>query len=284
MKYVLMNPKANNGMGEQDAREWAKRLTETCNYVDVVSLPSMADFVAGLKPDDEIILTGGDGTLNHFANDLADVEVTNKIYYVKCGSGNDFYNDNKHRCDELGRIYLNDMLRNLPVIEVNGLRRRFINGIGYGIDGETCRVGEELRLKSTKRINYTNIAVKLLMGGYKLRRATVTVDGETYEYKNVWMAPTMQGRFYGGGMMVAPDQDRLNAEHKVTVVVAHKRSRVGTLMVFPSIFEGKHVLKKGFVTVFTGKKVTVTFDKPCALQIDGEVVHDVTTYSVETVE
>lgn len=284
MKYVLMNPKANNGMGEQDAREWAKCLTETCNYVDVVSLPSMADFVAGLKPDDEIILTGGDGTLNHFANDLADVEVTNKIYYVKCGSGNDFYNDNKHRCDELGRIYLNDMLRNLPVIEVNGLRRRFINGIGYGIDGETCRVGEELRLKSTKRINYTNIAVKLLMGGYKLRRATVTVDGETYEYKNVWMAPTMQGRFYGGGMMVAPDQDRLNAEHKVTVVVAHKRSRLGTLVVFPSIFEGKHVLKKGFVTVFTGKKVTVTFDKPCALQIDGEVVHDVTTYSVETVE
>lgn len=284
MKYVLLNPKANNGMGEQDAREWAKCLTETCTYVDVVSLPSMADFVAGLKPDDEIILTGGDGTINHFANDLADIEVANKIYYVKCGSGNDFYNDNKHRCDELGRIYLNDMLRNLPVIEVNGLRRRFINGIGYGIDGETCRVGEELRLKSTKRINYTNIAVKLLMGGYKLRRATVTVDGETYEYKNVWMAPTMQGRFYGGGMMVAPDQDRLNAEHKVTVVVAHKRCRLGTLMVFPSIFEGKHVLKKGFVTVFTGKKVTVTFDKPCALQIDGEVVHDVTTYSVETVE
>lgn len=284
MKYVLLNPKANNGMGEQDAREWAKRLTETCTYVDVVSLPSMVDFVAGLKPDDEIILTGGDGTLNHFANDLADVEVANKIYYVKCGSGNDFYNDNKHRCDELGRIYLNDMLRNLPVIEVNGLRRRFINGIGYGIDGETCRVGEELRLKSTKRINYTNIAVKLLMGGYKLRRATVTVDGETYEYKNVWMAPTMQGRFYGGGMMVAPGQDRLNEEHKVTVVVAHKRSRLGTLIVFPSIFEGKHVLKKGFVTVVTGKKVTVTFDKPCALQIDGEVVHDVTTYSVETAE
>lgn len=284
MKYVLLNPKANNGMGEQDAREWAKCLTETCTYVDVVSLPSMVDFVAGLNPDDEIILTGGDGTLNHFANDLADVEVANKIYYVKCGSGNDFYNDNKHRCDELGRIYLNDMLRNLPVIEVNGLRRRFINGIGYGIDGETCRVGEELRLKSTKRINYTNIAVKLLLGAYKLRRATVTVDGETCEYKNVWMAPTMQGRFYGGGMMVAPDQDRLNEEHKVTVVVAHKRSRLGTLMVFPSIFEGKHVLKKGFVTVVTGKKVTVTFDKPCALQIDGEVVHDVTTYSVETAE
>lgn len=284
MKYVLLNPKANNGMGEQDAREWAKRLTETCNYVDVVSLPSMADFVAGLKPDDEIILTGGDGTINHFANDLADIEVANKIYYVKCGSGNDFYNDNKHRCDELGRIYLNDMLRNLPVIEVNGLRRRFINGIGYGIDGEVSRVGDEQRGKSKKHINYTNIALKLLWGAYKLKRATVTVDGETHEYKNVWMAPTMQGRFYGGGMMVAPDQDRFDENHCVSVVVAHSRSRLGMLMLFPSIFTGKHVAKTKVVSVFKGKKVTVTFDKPCALQIDGEVVQDVTTYSVETVE
>ena len=30
-----------------------------------------------------------------------------------------------------------------------------------------------------------------------------------------------------------------------------------------------------------GKKVTITFDQPCALQIDGEVVENVLTYSVE---
>ncbi len=283
MKYLLLNPKANNGMGEHDAREWAKCLTEECTFVDVVTLPSMANFIAGLQPDDEIILTGGDGTLNHFANDVADVEIVNKIYYVKCGSGNDFYNDNKHRCDEQGKIYLNDMLKHLPVIEVNGLKRRFINGIGYGIDGEVCRVGDEQRGKSKEHINYTNIALKLLMGAYKLKCATVTVDGMTSSYKNVWMVPTMKGRFYGGGMMVAPDQDRFSEDHSVSVVVAHRRSRLGMLMLFPSIFTGKHVAKTKVVSVFKGKNVTITFDKPCALQIDGEVVNDVTTYSVETV-
>lgn len=279
MKYILMNPKANNGMGEKDAREWAKSLTETCSFLSVLDT-DVRELVQGLKPDDEIILTGGDGTLNHLANDLADVEIANKIFYVKCGSGNDFFNDNKHRADEQGKIYLNDMLKHLPIIEVNGLRRRFINGIGYGIDGEVCRVGDELREKSTKPVNYTNIALKLLCGGYKLKRVTVNVDGQTASFKKVWLAPTMKGRFYGGGMMVAPDQDRFAPDHTVSVVVAHKRGRLGMLMLFPSIFTGKHVQKTNCVSVFQGKNVTVTFDKPCALQIDGEVVKDVTTYTV----
>ena len=32
----------------------------------------------------------------------------------------------------------------------------------------------------------------------------------------------------------------------------------------------------------TGRKVTVSFDQPCALQIDGDVIEDVLTYTVET--
>ena len=39
--------------------------------------------------------------------------------------------------------------------------------------------------------------------------------------------------------------------------------------------------KTDWVTVKTGRKVTVSFDEPCALQIDGDVVKDVLTYSVE---
>lgn len=280
MKYILMNPKANNGLGENDAREWAKCLDEEVTYIDVLKEKDMCGFVKGLNENDEIIVAGGDGTLNHFANDIADIDVPNKMYYVKCGSGNDFYRDNKEYCDEKGMIPLNRFLKNLPIVEVNGIKRRFINGIGYGIDGETCRVGEEMRSKTTKPINYTNIAIKLLLGGYKVKRATVTVDGETRNFKNVWLAPTMKGRYYGGGMMVAPDQNRFDEENKVTTVLVYKRSKLITLIRFPSIFEGKHVLKTDSITVLTGKNVTVTFNEPCALQIDGEVINDVTTYSV----
>ena len=281
MKYVLMNPKANNGLGEQDAREWAKCLNEEVTYVNVLETKDMKGFVLGLNPEDEIIVSGGDGTLNHFANDVADIEIQNNVYYVKSGSGNDFYRDNKEYCNELGMIPLNQFIRNLPIIHVNGITRRFINGIGYGLDGETCRAGEEMRMKTTEKIDYTKIAIKLLLGGYKLKHATVTVDGETCEYDNVWLASTMKGRYYGGGLMVAPNQNRFDEECKVSVCCIYKRSRIATLLRFPSLNKGEHIKYKDWTTTRVGKKVEIKFDQPCALQIDGEVVLNVTSYVVE---
>lgn len=284
MKYVLMNPKANNGLGEQDAREWAKCLNEEVTYVDVLKTKDMKGFVLGLNPEDEIIVAGGDGTLNHFANDVADIDIKNNVFYVKSGSGNDFYRDNKEHCNELGMIPLNRFIRNLPIVHVNGITRRFINGIGYGLDGETCRVGEEMRMKTTEKIDYTKIAIKLLLGGYKLKHATVTVDGNTAEYDHVWLASTMKGRYYGGGLMVAPNQDRFDEENRVSVVALYKKNRIGTLLRFPSLNKGEHIKKKDWVTTVVGKKVEVKFDEPCALQIDGEVVLNVTSYTVEVPE
>lgn len=206
------------------------------------------------------------------------------MYYVKSGSGNDFYRDNKEHCNELGMIPLNKFVQNLPIVHVNGITRRFINGIGYGLDGETCRAGEEMRMKTTEKIDYTKIAIKLLLGGYKLNHATVTVDGVTMEHDYVWLASTMKGRYYGGGLMVAPLQNRFDEEHRVSVVALYKKSRLGTLLRFPSLNKGEHIKKKDWVTTRLGKKVEVKFDKPCALQIDGEVVENVTSYTVEVPE
>ncbi len=280
MIYLLYNPLADNSKGEEEARSWAKENNVVCDYVSVLDIRDMPAYLNGLKDDDEVILTGGDGTLNRFANDVYGMEIKNPVYYVKSGSGNDFYRDNeKYAVD--GRIELRPFLKDLPLITVNGIRRRFLNGIGYGLDGETCRVGDEQRKTSDKPVNYSSIAIKLLLAGYKLKKATVTVDGETREYENVWLASTMKGRFYGGGLMVAPAQDRFAEDHLVSVVTLYKKSRLITLLRFPSLNKGEHVKKSDWVTVRRGRKVTVSFDEPCALQIDGDVVEDVTTYTVE---
>ena len=280
MIYVLINPKANNGLGEQNARDWAKCLKEEPTYINVLETEDMRGFLSTLKEEDEIVVSGGDGTVHHFANHVAGLNLKNKMYYVKSGSGNDFYRDNKEYVDELGRIELNKFLEDLPTVKVNGIERKFLNGIGYGLDGETCRVGEEMRMHTTKPINYTKIAIKLLLGGFKLKKATVTVDGVTKKYENVWVATTMKGKYYGGGIMAAPKQDRFNADNKVSVVCLHKKSRIGTLLIFTAFSKGKHDGKK-WIEVVQGHNVKVEFDSPCALQIDGEVVHDVTSYVVE---
>ena len=51
-------------------------------------------------------------------------------------------------------------------------------------------------------------------------------------------------------------------------------------MLFPKIFKGEHVKNEKAVSIMTGKSITVSFDRPVALQIDGEVVPEVTTYTV----
>lgn len=280
MTYLLFNPLANNSKGEQDARQWAAENKTEGEFKSLLEISDMKAFFDGLAEGDDVILTGGDGTLNRFANDVYGYEFKNPVYYVKCGSGNDFYRDSEKYAKD-GRIDLRPFLKNLPLVTVNGIQRRFLNGIGYGIDGETCRIGDIQRATSDKPVNYSKIAIGLLLGSYKLKKATVTVDGRTSKFENVWMASTMKGRFYGGGMMVAPTQDRFNKEGTVSVVALYKKSRIITLMRFPSLNKGEHVSKKDWVTVQTGSKVTVSFDQPCALQIDGDVIENVLTYSVE---
>ena len=92
----------------------------------------------------------------------------------------------------------------------------------------------------------------------------------------------MNGKYYGGGMMIAPNQERLNEEGIVTTVIIHSKTRIAPLIYFPSIFKGQHLKKKHNVNIFEGKEIKVEFDKPTSLQIDGETFLKVNEYSVKT--
>lgn len=279
MVYVLFNPLANNKTGEKSAHDYLDGILDCeAEYKDVTATADLGSFVTGLAETDRVILAGGDGTINHFINAIGDAEVKCTIDYVPTGSGNDFKKDVGG--DSI--IRLNDYIKGLPTVTVNGKKYKFINGIGYGIDGYCCEVGDEFKKKSDKPVNYTSIAIKGLLFHFKPTNATVTVDGEQHSFKHVWLAPTMKGKYYGGGMKVAPDQDRMSADGKVTLVVWHGNGKIKTLMRFPKIFKGEHVKYTKMIDIFTGDEITVKFDRPTALQIDGETVVGVTEYSVST--
>lgn len=281
MTYILFNPLAGGGQGEARAQALAKRMRgQDVTLCDVTKLDAAA-FLRGLPSTDMVILAGGDGTINHLANALNGAVPSQTIYYYPTGSGNDFMNDvRSHAANET--VSLNPYLRALPSVEVAGRQRRFLNGVGYGIDGYCCEVGDRLRAEGKQKINYPVIAVKGLLFHFRPVKATVTVDGCTHTYKHVWLAPTMKGRFYGGGMNVAPAQNRQDADGMVSAVVLHCRNRLKTLIVFPSIFKGEHVKHTEMVEVLTGHDIHVSFDRPCALQIDGETVTNVTEYRVRS--
>lgn len=281
MKYVILyNPLSHSGTGKEKA-ENITLLPENAEktFLDATK-NSYSDVLNSLAPQDKVVICGGDGTLNRFINSVDTENIKNEVLYYPTGSGNDFYFDvtgNKSG----NPIAINKYIVNLPTVIVNGKTYKFLNGIGYGIDGYCCEKGDELREKSTKPVNYTSIAIKGLLFHYKTTSAKITIDGTTRTYKNVWLAPTMNGRCYGGGMIPTPDQNRLG-DGSLSVMVYHCRSKLKALTVFPKIFKGEHVKYTKMVEVFKGKDITVTFDNPTALQIDGETIKGVTTCSMRS--
>lgn len=283
-KYrVLYNPLACNNAGLDKARELCAQLDGDSVFEDITKIDDILAFLNDADENEKVVIAGGDGTLNRLINDLDGATPERDLYYYPCGSGNDFMADVADKTK--GKlVHMNKYLENLPVVTVNDKSYRFLNGIGYGIDGYCCEVGDAMRASdSSKDINYTSIAIKGLLFHYKPVNATIIVDGVEHKYNKVWLAPTMNGRFYGGGMMVAPEQDRLNADGKLSVVIMYGSGKLKTLMVFPNIFKGKHVEHTEMVEVLTGKEISVTFDNPTALQIDGETIVGVTSYSAKSV-
>lgn len=278
-----MNPLANNKKGEEAANKAREVFAgHEVKFVDVRIIKDGTNFLNELNFSDVVVLAGGDGTLHRFVNDIYGIDIKQQIYLYPCGSGNDFAHDIKNSVEiKDNLIPLKDYIKNLPVVMVNGISRHFLNGIGFGLDGHCCEVGDELRESSNgKPINYTGIAVKACLYKFKPTNVTVTIDGETHRFKRAWISPTMFGRYYGGGMKAAPDQLRLNEKKEVTLVVWHGGTRLGTLMKFSSIFSGTHVKHKNAVFLKAGHVITVTSDKPQSLQIDGETVRNVTSYTV----
>lgn len=275
MIYILYNPKANTNHGEEAAESAKHEINGESELIRLIGF-DLKSFIPTLTKDDNVILCGGDGTLNRFVNE-AD-ELPCPLYLYKAGNGNDFLRD----IDESGNkslIRVNDYIRSLPTVTINGETRRFINGIGYGIDGMVCDVADDMKANGAEKINYAGLSIKLLLSGYKCPNASVTVDGVTKNYKKVWLASSMNGRFYGGGMMVAPDQNR--SAGKLSLVVLYGTGKLRTLMIFPGIFKGTHLRHKKATDLLCGREITVEFDKPTPLQIDGEVVKNVTKYSVK---
>ncbi len=276
--YVLFNPLAGNKRCGTDIKMIKDLIEGEIVYCNMTKPETYSDILPEMQSGDILIVCGGDGTLNRFINLPYDYSEKNEVYYFPMGSGNDFAHELGHKYGDKP-FNITKYLKNLPEVTVNGKTYRFLNGIGYGIDGYCCEVGDKLRETTEGNVNYTAIAIKGLLFHYKPTDATVTVDGVKHKFKRVWLAPTMNGKFYGGGMMPTPNQDRTGG--KLSVMVYHNLGKLKALMVFPSIFKGEHVKHKKNIAILEGREITVEFDRPTPLQIDGETILGISSYKTK---
>ena len=278
--HIIYNRLSRSNTGELEAHMLDEIMSgENLKYWNVADIEDYHEFFSRIPADDKIIVAGGDGTLNRFINDTDYCHVPQEVYFFPSGSGNDFARDigKKKHCEP---FEVRKYISNLPAATIGGKEQRFFNSISLGLDATVCLEANRLKSLGKKSVNYAMLAVKCIFTKYKFCDAVVTDgEGNRHEFKDVLLAITTKGRYFGGGVKISPNQDRNHPDEMLTFIIAHNLPRLKALIVFASIVIGKHFSFKKNVTVIEGKDFTVEFSQPTPLQIDGETFEGLTSYS-----
>ena len=277
--HIIYNRLSRSNTGELEAHMLDEIMAgEDLRYWNVDEIGDYHKFFENIPINDKIIVAGGDGTLNRFINDTDYCNVLQDVYFFPAGSGNDFARDigkSKH-CHP---FEMRKFISNLPAVTINGKERRFFNSVSIGLDAQVCLEADRLKSAGKKSVNYAVLAVKCIFTKYKFCDAVVADgDGNRREFKDVLLAITTKGRYFGGGVKISPNQDRNDPDENMTFIIAHNLPAWKALIVFASIVIGKHFSFKNNVTVIEGKDFTVEFSQPTPIQIDGETVVGQTKY------
>jgi YegS/Rv2252/BmrU family lipid kinase len=228
-----------------------------------------------------IIAVGGDGTINEAINGLCDGEQPPSVEltfgFITFGTGGDFRRSFdlpkdvsaaierlKHgnvRTIDLGR------LQYTSATGANG-QRWFNNIASFGFSGEVVRAVNAARFSK-------------LLGGkfsffwnsfWELRKYTgckvdLTIDGNTIS-DDICVAAICNGRFFGGGMMMAPDAALSDGQFDVVVIKQHPPITIFDMRL---LYSGSH-LSHPNVSVMRGKKIEAKplSNAPVYLDVEGE--------------
>lgn len=191
-------------------------------------------------------LFGGDGTINNFINN----HNVKSITLHKYGSGNDLFRSINKKV--LTHTY-----------NVNEFK--FINSFGYGIDSYVCEQVEKLEEKSYFRILLNSIKK------FKKFNLKLNVDENEYIFNNCFCVCACNGRYFGGGIEIAPKASLENEE--LDIIVIHNLKGFKILLFLFMLVIKKHYLLKSSVFYIKGSNLKIYNDKNIIYQIDGEIKH-----------
>lgn len=263
MIYIFYNPLSCKGRGKVRAEKLFCKLRERSRPVKMYSVigieSKLQRLIGGMSADDSIIVVGGDGTIHRLLNMMKKYRLPCGLYMYTGGSGNDFARDHSGKMFEI-----TDEIEKLPLVTINGGESVFVNGVGMGVDANVC---DEVN-KTGKRASYLVTAIRCFWS-FQPFSADIYCDGVMCHYDDIWFFAAMHGRFFGGGMKLAPRARRDGK--KLDMVVVHGIKRWKILLILPTVFLGLHVYFKKYVTMIDAKKIEVKNIGYDVLQKDGEV-------------
>jgi YegS/Rv2252/BmrU family lipid kinase len=194
-----------------------------------------------------LVAVGGDGTVNEVANGILSVKDSprSSIGIVSTGTGSDFIRsigiprDYASACCSLSRSQR--LAIDVGVVEYSQdgqrLRRFFVNTAGVGFDARVAEISQHLPKRLGGTVPYI-IGLLWALAGYH-NKSVVLTSGNRMETKRILSVVVANGRYFGGGMLVAP-QAEVN-DQLLDVLTVGDMSKLELLRAFPTIYEGTHI-------------------------------------------
>jgi diacylglycerol kinase (ATP) len=284
---VLLNPNAGAGAALRRLGEVREALRSFELEHDVVETagPGDASRLAREAHRDGVkvlAVMGGDGTLNEVSQAYADADGNAiegpDLAVIPAGTGGDYkrtlglggavreavgrIRHGKVRAFDLGYLRVHDHQRT-PISRV------FINITSFGVGGVTdMLVNEAPKWLGGKASFFIGSARALLQ--YRNVATRVRVDGVTLVDEPIFNVAVCLGRFFGGGMKIAPHAEP--DDGLFDVVALGDLSKVEVLGLSSKIYEGSHL---GSRAVYTARGKTVEAEpvhpwSKVLLDMDGE--------------
>jgi diacylglycerol kinase (ATP) len=251
-------------------------LTRARGHAKVLARAAAADGV------DVIAVVGGDGTLNEvsqaYLSDTGEALPGPDLALIPSGTGGDFKKTlgMSGALDEaVGRIRHGQRrpidLGVLRMVATNGEEKlhSFVNIASFGIGGQVdAIVNGSPKWLGGKAAFF--VATLRAMAKYKNAAVRVKVDGKPWFEGPIFNVAIANGRFFGGGMMIAPHADPSDGRFECVALGDLTRPEVVGLSA--KIYQGAHLAAPD-VRVTSGTRVEAEPLHPWAnilLDVDGE--------------
>ena len=283
---AIVNPVAGKARGAKlraRAVDELKRLFSDITFSES-NAPGHATVLAqGARDAELIIAVGGDGTVREVASGL--VSATSSLdplisrslpplAVIPVGSCNDLPKTVGIPSDviEACRIAKDGRTRPIDVIQVEmsnestSQRTHFINAAGFGFDATVT--AEAHKSKHLRGLPLYLIAIVRALRDLECPLAQIRA-GEFETEQRVLMIAATNGRYYGGGMKVAPDAQP--DDGLIEVCIADSMGRLSALRKLPRFVAGTHVTLKE-VRMLRTPELELEFLEPVLIELDGDLL------------
>ena len=277
---VIINPASGGGKG---AREWPK-ISKLLQEQELEHDPIFTEYEkhaitiaqeAILKGYKNIIVCGGDGTLNEVANGvLTQIAVPSQeitIGKISIGKGNDWARGMKLPKNykkaiahiKKGRTIIQDV----GLVKTTAGERYFVNMSGTGFDGFVADKVNKIKKKgyNVGKVTYL-LHVFLHLMQYKANPMQIKIDEGQVSHPVLTLAVGILP-YNGGGMMQTPGA--LPDDGLFDLTIIKDITRFDILKEIKNLFTGTFIKHKK-VDVYQCQQIEITSSPEVAVEVDGE--------------